>query len=101
VLRSGRSRLLSRNYVNVIVAGKQPELQWLSVNAAVCHRTARWRNILMASPTGNSVRSLLRTGRCSSRFAASSSVTASAGTSLTVSVWPMPRGSTNFGAQPC
>jgi xylulose-5-phosphate/fructose-6-phosphate phosphoketolase len=41
VLRSGRSRLLSRNYVNVIVAGKQPELQWLSVNAAVCHRTAR------------------------------------------------------------
>jgi xylulose-5-phosphate/fructose-6-phosphate phosphoketolase len=29
--------LRSRNYVNVIVAGKQPELQWLDVNAAIEH----------------------------------------------------------------
>jgi xylulose-5-phosphate/fructose-6-phosphate phosphoketolase len=29
--------LRSRNYVNVIVAGKQPELQWLEMNAAVKH----------------------------------------------------------------
>ena len=32
--------LRSRNYVNVIVAGKQPELQWLDMNAAVEHCTA-------------------------------------------------------------
>src|SRR5256884_1553965 len=31
--------LRSRNYVNVIVAGKQPELQWLDMNAAVAHCT--------------------------------------------------------------
>jgi xylulose-5-phosphate/fructose-6-phosphate phosphoketolase len=31
--------LRSRNYVNVIVAGKQPELQWLDVEAAVAHST--------------------------------------------------------------
>ena len=29
--------LRSRNYVNVIVAGKQPELQWLDMEAAVKH----------------------------------------------------------------
>ncbi len=29
--------LRSRNYVNVIVAGKQPELQWLDMDAAVKH----------------------------------------------------------------
>ncbi len=29
--------LRSRNYVNVIVAGKQPEPQWLSMDAAVVH----------------------------------------------------------------
>src|SRR5262249_12924479 len=29
--------LRSRNYVNVIVAGKQPELQWLDMSAAVAH----------------------------------------------------------------
>ena len=29
--------LRSRNYVNVIVAGKQPELQWLDVDAAEAH----------------------------------------------------------------
>jgi xylulose-5-phosphate/fructose-6-phosphate phosphoketolase len=29
--------LRSRNYVNVIVAGKQPELQWLDMNAAIEH----------------------------------------------------------------
>ena len=32
--------LRSRNYVNVIVAGKQPELQWLDMDAAVKHTTA-------------------------------------------------------------
>jgi xylulose-5-phosphate/fructose-6-phosphate phosphoketolase len=32
--------LRSRNYVNVIVAGKQPELQWLSMDAAIKHCTA-------------------------------------------------------------
>lgn len=32
--------LRSRNYVNVIVSGKQPELQWLSMNDAVKHCTA-------------------------------------------------------------
>jgi xylulose-5-phosphate/fructose-6-phosphate phosphoketolase len=32
--------LRSRNYVNVIVAGKQPEIQWLNMDAAVKHCTA-------------------------------------------------------------
>ncbi len=32
--------LRSRNYVNVIVAGKHPELQWLDMDAAVKHCTA-------------------------------------------------------------
>ncbi len=32
--------LRSRNYVNVIVAGKQPEIQWLDMDAAVKHCTA-------------------------------------------------------------
>lgn len=32
--------LRSRNYINVIVAGKQPELQWLDMDAAVQHCTA-------------------------------------------------------------
>jgi xylulose-5-phosphate/fructose-6-phosphate phosphoketolase len=32
--------LRSRHYVNVIVAGKQPELQWLDMDAAVKHCTA-------------------------------------------------------------
>jgi xylulose-5-phosphate/fructose-6-phosphate phosphoketolase len=32
--------LRSRNYVNVIVAGKQPELQWLKMDAAIKHCTA-------------------------------------------------------------
>jgi xylulose-5-phosphate/fructose-6-phosphate phosphoketolase len=31
--------LRSKNYVNVIVAGKQPELQWLDMDAAVKHCT--------------------------------------------------------------
>jgi len=31
--------LRSRNYVNVIVAGKQPELQWLDINSAIEHCT--------------------------------------------------------------
>ena len=32
--------LRSRNYVNVIVAGKQPEHQWLNMDAAIKHCTA-------------------------------------------------------------
>jgi xylulose-5-phosphate/fructose-6-phosphate phosphoketolase len=32
--------LRSRNYVNVIIAGKQPELQWLDMEAAVQHCAA-------------------------------------------------------------
>ena len=32
--------LRSRNYVNVIVAGKQPELQWLDMDTAIKHCTA-------------------------------------------------------------
>ena len=32
--------LRSRNYVNVIVAGKQPALQWLDMDAAIRHCTA-------------------------------------------------------------
>jgi xylulose-5-phosphate/fructose-6-phosphate phosphoketolase len=32
--------LRSRNYVNVIVAGKQPQLQWLDMDAAIRHCTA-------------------------------------------------------------
>ena len=32
--------LRSRNYINVIVAGKQPEWQWLDIDAAVQHCTA-------------------------------------------------------------
>ena len=32
--------LRSRNYVNVIVAGKQPALQWLDMDAAIQHCTA-------------------------------------------------------------
>jgi xylulose-5-phosphate/fructose-6-phosphate phosphoketolase len=32
--------LRSRNYVNVIVAGKQPELQWLDMDAAIKHCSA-------------------------------------------------------------
>jgi xylulose-5-phosphate/fructose-6-phosphate phosphoketolase len=32
--------LRSRHYVNVIVAGKQPELQWLDIDSAVKHCTA-------------------------------------------------------------
>ena len=32
--------LRSRNYVNVIVAGKQPELQWLDMEAAIEHCSA-------------------------------------------------------------
>jgi xylulose-5-phosphate/fructose-6-phosphate phosphoketolase len=32
--------LHSRNYINVIVAGKQPALQWLDMNAAITHSTA-------------------------------------------------------------
>ena len=32
--------LRSRNYVNLIVAGKQPEWQWLDIDSAVRHCTA-------------------------------------------------------------
>lgn len=32
--------LKSRNYINVIIAGKQPELQWLDMDAAIKHCSA-------------------------------------------------------------
>ena len=32
--------LRSRNYVNVIIAGKQPELQWMDIDSAIKHCTA-------------------------------------------------------------
>lgn len=32
--------LRSRNYINVIIAGKQPELQWLDMDAAIKHCSA-------------------------------------------------------------
>jgi xylulose-5-phosphate/fructose-6-phosphate phosphoketolase len=32
--------LRSRNYINIIVAGKQPQLQWLDMDAAIKHCTA-------------------------------------------------------------
>ncbi|SCX59387.1 phosphoketolase [Nitrosospira sp. Nsp1] len=32
--------LRSRNYINVVVAGKQPALQWLDMDAAITHSTA-------------------------------------------------------------
>jgi xylulose-5-phosphate/fructose-6-phosphate phosphoketolase len=34
--------LRSRNYINLIVAGKQPEPQWLTMDEAVQHCTAAW-----------------------------------------------------------
>ena len=37
--------LRSRNYVNVIVAGKQPALQWLDMDAAVQHCTSGTRHL--------------------------------------------------------
>ena len=39
LLSVGDHCLRSRNYVNVIVAGKQPELQWLDMDAAIEHCT--------------------------------------------------------------
>lgn len=40
LLSVGDHCLRSRNYVNVIVAGKQPELQWLDMSSAVKHCAA-------------------------------------------------------------
>ena len=31
--------LRSRNYINLMIAGKQPEWQWLDINSAVRHCT--------------------------------------------------------------
>ena len=39
--------LRSRNYVNVIVAGKQPAPQWLDMDAAIKHCTAGHRHLGM------------------------------------------------------
>jgi xylulose-5-phosphate/fructose-6-phosphate phosphoketolase len=39
LLSVGDHCLRSRNYVNVIVAGKQPQAQWLSMNEAIIHCT--------------------------------------------------------------
>jgi xylulose-5-phosphate/fructose-6-phosphate phosphoketolase len=32
--------LRSRNYINLIIAGKQPEWQWLDIDSATRHCTA-------------------------------------------------------------
>jgi xylulose-5-phosphate/fructose-6-phosphate phosphoketolase len=37
--------LRSRNYVNVVIAGKQPAPQWLTMDAAVAHCTAGHRHL--------------------------------------------------------
>jgi xylulose-5-phosphate/fructose-6-phosphate phosphoketolase len=34
--------LRSRNYINLIVAGKQPAPQWLTIDEAVAHCTTAW-----------------------------------------------------------
>ena len=39
--------LRSRNYVNVIVAGKQPAPQWLTMDEAIKHCTAGHRHLGM------------------------------------------------------
>jgi xylulose-5-phosphate/fructose-6-phosphate phosphoketolase len=39
LLSVGDHCLRSRNYVNIIVAGKQPELQWLDMDSAIKHCT--------------------------------------------------------------
>ena len=39
--------LRSRHYVNVIVAGKQPELQWLDMEAAIEHCTQGDRRLVL------------------------------------------------------
>ncbi len=44
--------LRSRNYVNLIIAGKQPEWQWLDIDAAVHHCTAGIGVWDWASPGG-------------------------------------------------
>src|SRR5947199_7338841 len=46
--------LRSRNYVNVIVAGKQPELQWLDMEAAIEHCTIGLGICSWASPDQDS-----------------------------------------------
>ena len=47
--------LRSRNFINLIVAGKQPEFQWLTMEAAVQHCTAgagvwAWASVEAADP---------------------------------------------------
>ena len=47
--------LRSRNYVNLIIAGKQPSFQWLDIDAAVRHCTAgagvwQWANVGVGVP---------------------------------------------------
>ena len=47
--------LRSRNYVNLIIAGKQPSFQWLDIDAAVRHCTAgagvwQWANVGVGEP---------------------------------------------------
>ena len=37
--------LRSRNYVNVVVAGKQPAPQWLTMDQAIKHCTRRHRHL--------------------------------------------------------
>nr|MDP2192011.1 phosphoketolase family protein [Rhodoferax sp.] len=47
--------LRSRNYVNLIIAGKQPQPQWLDIDSAVRHCTAgagvwQWANVGVGEP---------------------------------------------------
>ena len=44
--------LRSRNYVNVIVAGKQPAPQWLDMDAAIKHCTRGHRHLGVGSNDG-------------------------------------------------
>ena len=71
--------LRSRNYINLIIAGKQPEWQWLDIDLAVRHCTAgagiwRWASNDAGDPgarcRGKSV-SLLLTSRYVDRIAGS------------------------------
>ncbi len=47
LLSVGDHCLRSKNYVNIIVAGKQPALQYLDMDAAIKHCTCRGRNLGM------------------------------------------------------
>ena len=47
--------LRSRHYVNVVIAGKHPAPQWLTMDAAVKHCTGRRRHLAMVSATARAL----------------------------------------------